>query len=96
MNRDQMEKLLEENGKEIYEKLQKTPADSQGTIWAKHKGDFGVDTGPAPNGTKKPWHLQVNRKPTTKSGQAVRRQHSTHDRLFWDHFDMENQPDYDT
>lgn len=89
-----MEKILEKDGREIYDKLRKIIPNLQRTIWSDR--NFRIDPGHTVNGQTsiKTWNLQMN-----KGADALIKKRlkdcSTHTKLLWGTFDLENPPSYD-
>ncbi|KAL5086846.1 hypothetical protein Trisim1_008597 [Trichoderma cf. simile WF8] len=87
-----MKNLLKKHGEKIWEKL---GSDRVGTVWKNN--DYRVDVGSKLKGrpNMRAWNLQVNGEAKSAAKQLLKTG-DTHQKLFWDHFDTVNPPDYAT
>lgn len=89
-----MEELLNSHRAKIYAKLKKAIPNLQTTIW-KNK-NFRIDPRHTVNGQSniKSWNLQLNKDADSHILKRFKG-YSTHEKLYWDTFNLANPPEYD-
>lgn len=96
-----MRDILHKNGPAIYKKMQqRLTADKMGEIWRDPKGNYRIDAGSVVSSDPrfKTWNLQICKKPPSPAVKKLLSafgKHTTHGKLLFHRWNVENPPNYD-